>query len=119
MEHTAKKTQNVPTSAPDETASRITVSEPTLPRRAGLRKTVPTIQSTKPNTRSTRNGRHQNAPTVNSMRSPRTTQNPNIRQNPNSRQTHIASRNANLNARRNANVGSGGGRSQGLNANLG
>lgn len=115
MEHTAKKTPKVPTCVPDETASRITISQPTLPRSAGSDKTVPKIQSTKPTTRSTRNGRNQNATMMNSIRSLRTTRNPNTGQNPNSRSTIIAGRNPNWNA----NIGSGGGRNQRRNVNLG
>ena len=115
MEHTPKKTPKVPTSVPDETASRITIDQPTLSRSTGSDKTVPKIQSTKPATRSARNSRNQNAPTMNSMRSPRTTRNSNIGQNPNSRPTLIAGRNPSWNA----NVSSGGGRNRRRNANLG
>ena len=115
MAHTPKNTQKIPTSAPDETASGITIGEPTLPRRAGLGNTVPKIQSTKPITRNTRNSRNQNATTMDSTRSPRTTRNSNTGHNPNSRLTLIAGRNH----RRNANIGSGGGRNQRRNVNLG
>ena len=107
MEHMAKKTQKVTTFAPDETVSRITIGEPTLPCSTGSDKTVPKIQSTKPNTRSMRNGRNQNA-TMNSMRSPRLTRNPR-------NSTLIAGRNPS----RNSNIGSGGGRNQRRNVNLG
>ena len=115
MERTAKNTQKIPTSTCKETASRITIGEPTLPRRAGLRRTVPVIQSTKLNTRSTRNSRNQNATIINSRRSPRITRNSNTGQNPNSRPTLIAGRNPSWNA----NVSSGGGRNRRRNANLG
>ena len=116
MEHTQKKTRKVRNSTPDETASGITIGEPTLPRRAGLRKKVPKTQSMKPNTHSTRCGTSQkHAPNMNSMRRPRTTRNPNTGQNPNSGQTLIASRNPSWNA----NVGLGRGRNQGRNTNLG
>ena len=114
MEQTARRTQKVPTSAPDETASRITIDQPTLPRSTGSDKTVPKIQSTKPTTRSTRNSRNQNTTTMNSMRSPRTTRNSSTGQNPNSRSTLIAGRNPSWNA----NIGSEGGRNQRRNVNL-
>ena len=85
MDHSSKEIQKVHTSAHDETASKITIGEPTLLRRAGARKPVPKIRSTKPNTSGRSNGRNQNAPTLNSTPSPGTTQDPNTGQGPNRR----------------------------------
>ena len=93
MELMPQKTRKVRNSTPDETASRITIGEPTLPRRTGSYQTVPKIQSTKRNTRSTRGVRNKNVPTMNSIRRQNTTRNPKTTQGSNTRQTPIAGRN--------------------------
>lgn len=93
MEHTSKKTQKVGNSTPDETASRITIGEPTLLRRTGSCQTVPKIQGTKRNTRSTGGVRNENVSTMNSIRRQNTTRNPKTTQGSNARQTPIAGRN--------------------------
>ena len=90
---TPRRTQKVRNSTPDEAASRITIGEPSLLRRTGSRQTVQKIPSTRRDTRSTRDCRNKNVPTMNPFRSRNTTRNPNTAQGSNTRQTPIASRN--------------------------
>ena len=93
MEHTPRKTRKARNSTLDETVSRITIGEPTLPCIPDSYKTVRKIQSTKRNTRGTGGGRNENVPTMNSIRRQNTAQNPKTAQGSNTRQTPIASRN--------------------------